>query len=203
MHRQRTLHNVKHQGFREKYNMTVNCIDCHTKKKDHPEAKPETDMTETPEAPWYETVVLPALLRWARRTYGEAMHKALAEAGCDDVPPNGLYVIGGLALGAGDVPLSVLVKELKLSKQAAGQLVDTLVLRGYLTRETDEADRRRFTVALTERGRHAASVQREARERIDAELLGRVGADAVAGARKTLGTLIEMGRRKEDGDDAH
>src|ERR1700761_9710638 len=129
-------------------------------------------MTDTP---WYDTVVLPALLRWSRGTYGAAMHKALAEAGCDDVPPNGLYVIGGLALGAGDVPLSVLVRELKLSKQAAGQLVDTLVLRGYLFRETDEADRRRFTISLTERGKYAAEVQRTAREAIDAELIRRVG----------------------------
>jgi DNA-binding MarR family transcriptional regulator len=162
----------------------------------------EIHMTDqTADTPWYETVVLPALLRWARGTYGEAMHKALAKAGCDDVPPNGLYVIGGLALGAGEVPLSVLVKELKISKQAAGQLVDTLVLRGYLRRETDEADRRRFTVALTERGAHAAAVQRAAREAIDAELVHRVGADAVAAARKTLGALIEIGRpRAEDPD---
>jgi DNA-binding MarR family transcriptional regulator len=159
-------------------------------------------MSDATDAPWYDTVVFPALLRWARGTYGDAMQKALAEAGCDDVPPNGMYVIGGLALGAGDVPLSVLVKELKLSKQAAGQLVDTLVLRGYLWRETDEADRRRFTVALTERGRHAAGVQRQAREAIDAELLNRTGAEAVAGARKTLGMLIEMGRSKKD-DQGH
>jgi DNA-binding MarR family transcriptional regulator len=155
-------------------------------------------MTDTAQTPWYETVVLPALLRWARGTYGGVMHKALAEAGCDDVPPNGMYVIGGLALGAGDVPLSVLVKELKLSKQAAGQLVDTLVLRGYLFRETDEADRRRFTVSLTERGKHAAEVQRTARERIDAELVRRVGAEAVAATRKTLGTLIEIGRPRDE-----
>jgi DNA-binding MarR family transcriptional regulator len=158
-------------------------------------------MSDAADTPWYDTVVFPALLRWARGTYGDAMQKALAEAGCDDVPPNGMYVIGGLALGAGDVPLSVLVKELKLSKQSAGQLVDTLVLRGYLWRETDEADRRRFTVSLTERGRHAAIVQREAREGIDAELLSRAGAEAVAGARKTLGMLIEMGRSKDEDRD--
>ena len=66
------------------------------------------------------------------------MRKALEEAGFDDVPKNGLYVIGGLALGAGDVPLGQLVKELGVSKQAAGQLVDTLVLRGYLERTPDE-----------------------------------------------------------------
>jgi DNA-binding MarR family transcriptional regulator len=152
-------------------------------------------MTET--APWYDTVVMPALLRWARGTYGEAMRKALAEADCDDIPSNGLYVIGGLALGAGDVPLSLLVRQLKVSKQAAGQLVDTLVLRGYLKREVDEADRRRFTVALTERGWHAAAVQRTERERIDAELERRVGADAMAQTRRTLGALIEIGKDPE------
>jgi|HubBroStandDraft_2_1064218.scaffolds.fasta_scaffold939583_1 DNA-binding MarR family transcriptional regulator len=156
-------------------------------------------MTDT--TPWYDAIVLPALLRWARGTYGDVMHKALAEAGCDDVPPNGMYVIGGLAMGAGDVPLSVLVKDLRLSKQAAGQLVDTLVLRGYVFRETDEADRRRFTVTLTERGRHAAEVQRAAREKLDAELERRVGAAAIAGARKTLGVLIEMGRSKNKDQD--
>src|ERR1700743_3215757 len=154
-------------------------------------------MAEPADTPWYDTVAMPALLRWARGTYGEAMRKALAEADCDDIPPNGRYVIGGLALGAGDVPLSVLVRELKLSKQAAGQLVDTLVLRGYLFRETDEADRRRFTISLTERGKHAAEVQRGAREAIDAELVRRAGADSVAAARKALGILIEIGRPKD------
>lgn len=147
--------------------------------------------------PWYDIIVMPALLRGARNTYGEAMRKALAEAGCDDIPPNGMFVIGGLALGEGDMPLSVLVRHLKVSKQAAGQLVDTLVLRGYLKREVDEADRRRFTVALTERGWHAAAVQREERERIDAELERRVGAEALAQTRRTLGALIEIGKTAE------
>jgi len=138
-------------------------------------------------------IVMPALLRWARDTYGEAMRKALAAAGCDDIPPNGMFVIGGLGLGAGDVPQSVLVKQLKVSKQAAGQLVDTLVLRGYLKREPDEEDRRRFTIRLTERGWHAAAVQREAREKIDAEWAARVGAETVTNVRKALAALIEIG----------
>src|SRR5580658_3668669 len=114
--------------------------------------------------PCLEDVVLPALLRHARSTYGIAMHRALAEAGYDDVPKNGLYVIGGLALGAGDLPLGQLVKELRVSKQAAGQLVDTLVLRGYLHRAEDANDRRKLTVTLTERGQAAAAVQAKARE---------------------------------------
>jgi len=146
------------------------------------------------EKPWYETVVMPALLRHARAVYGAAMHQALADAGCDDVPKNGHYIIGGLALGAGGVPLGHLARELGVSKQAAGQLVDTLVLRGYLERAVDADDRRKLSVTLTERGRLAASVQSAARARIDAELLERVGAGPIAQTRRTLAALIEAGR---------
>jgi DNA-binding MarR family transcriptional regulator len=149
----------------------------------------------------YADMVMPALLGQGRRTYGEAMRRALAVAGCDDVPPNGMFVIGGLAMGAGNAPLGQLGRQMGISKQAAGQLVDTLVLRGYVTRETDAGDRRRFSVALTERGRYAAAIQREAREKIDAALAARIGADTVAAARRALGALVEIGG--EQGEEPH
>src|ERR1700756_5649251 len=122
-------------------------------------------------APWHDDVVLPALLRHARTTYGRAMRAALDEAGFDDIPGNGLYIIGGLALENRDIPLRDLIRELGITKQGAGQLVDALVMRGYLSRSVDENDRRQIIVTLTERGRAAAKVQAEARERIDAQLL--------------------------------
>ena len=144
-----------------------------------------------------EEIVLPALLRHARSTYGLAMRRVLDEAGYDDIPKNGLYVIGGLALGAGDVPLGQLVKELGVSKQAAGQLVDTLVLRGYLERTMDAEDRRKLTITLTERGRAAAATQAVAREKIDADLIARVGQENVTRTRRTLAALIDLGRQRE------
>jgi DNA-binding MarR family transcriptional regulator len=146
----------------------------------------------------FEEVVMPALLRHARNTYGIAMRGALAEAGYDDIPRNGMYVIGGLALGAGGIPLGQLVEELSVSKQTAGQLVDTLVLRGYLERTVDADDRRKLTVTLTERGQAAAAIQAAMREKIDAELLARVGQQNVKSTRRTLSTLIEMGREERD-----
>lgn len=154
--------------------------------------------------PWYETIVLPALLRHARTTYGLAMRRALAEAGYDDVPKNGLYIIGGLALGAQTIPLSQLVKELGVTKQAAGQLVDTLVLRGYLERTVDANDRRKLSINLTERGRAAAAVQAAAREKIDGELLERVGPDNLLSTRRTLAALIDLGRKdREKTEEGH
>jgi DNA-binding MarR family transcriptional regulator len=141
--------------------------------------------------PWYDQISIPALLRHARHTYGKAMRSALEEAGYDDIPANGLYVIGGLALD-GDVPLGRLVKQLGISKQGAGQLVDTLVMRGYLSRMVDDNDRRQLVVALTDRGRAAAEIQARARDRVDAELVARVGEDAVRAARRSLGVLIDL-----------
>jgi DNA-binding MarR family transcriptional regulator len=139
-----------------------------------------------------DEITMPVLLRHARNTYGAAMRKALAEAGYDDIPGNGLYVIGGLALNREDIPLGQLIRELRISKQAAGQLVDTLVTRGYLERSPDRDDRRKLTVALTERGRAAAATQLTAREKVDADLLAKVGPENLDRTRRTLSVLIDM-----------
>jgi DNA-binding MarR family transcriptional regulator len=153
------------------------------------------------EKPWFEEIAVPALLRHARTTYGLAMRRALVEAGYDDIPKNGLYIIGGLALGADGLPLGQLVKELGVSKQAAGQLVDVLVLRGYLERTVDAEDRRKLTINLTERGRAAAAVQTTALKKIDAELLARVGQEDVSCTRRTLAVLIHLGNQNSEEQD--
>jgi DNA-binding MarR family transcriptional regulator len=98
-------------------------------------------------------------------------------------------------MGAGGVPLGQLIRELRISKQAAGQLVDTLVTRGYLERAVDPQDRRKLTVTLSERGRAAAAVQAAAREKVDAALMAMVGADDIQRARRTLAALIDIGRQ--------
>lgn len=143
--------------------------------------------------PCLQDVALPALLRHARATYGAAMRQALDAAGYEDIPKNGLYVIGGLALDGGAIPLGQLIEELRVSKQAAGQLVDTLVKRGYLTRVGAPHDRRKLIVTLTERGRSAAARQAAAREKVDEELVARVGEEDVRRTRRTLAALVEMG----------
>jgi DNA-binding MarR family transcriptional regulator len=150
----------------------------------------------TPDAP-FENIAIPVLLRHARNTYGSAMRRALAEAGYDDIPGNGLYLIGGLALDRADIPLGQLIRELRISKQAAGQLVDTLVTRGYLERSMDKDDRRKLTIALTERGRAAAATQAAAREKVDADLLASVGQDDLNRSRRTLAVLCDIGHQAE------
>jgi DNA-binding MarR family transcriptional regulator len=150
------------------------------------------------ERDWFDEVPFPALLRAARRAYGAAIRAALADAGCDDMPRNGSYVIGAIARTGAS--LSQIIKGLGVSKQAAGQLVDTLVTRGYLDRSPDPDDRRRLTVTLTERGHAAATVIRSVIERVDADLAGRVGTEHVAHTRATLAALIEGNYGAEEHD---
>ena len=98
-------------------------------------------------------------------------------------------------------PLGHLVKDIGVSQPEAGPLVDTLVLRGYLARTVDEDDRRKLTVTLTPRGQAAAAAQGAAREKIDAELLARMGKQKVAHAREVLGALIMIGREHGEEDE--
>ena len=152
----------------------------------------------TEDRDWFDDVAFPVLLRAARTAYGSAIRQALADVGCDDMPRNGSFVIGAIArTGA---PLSEIIKGLGVSKQAAGQLVDSLVTRGYLDRAPDPDDRRRLTITLTERGHAAAAVIRSVIQRVDTELAGQVGAEYVAHTRATLAALIESNYGAEEHD---
>ena len=149
----------------------------------------------TEKRPANEPVVFAALLRGARFAYGDAIRTALIEAGLDDIPKNGIFVIG--ALGRTGAPLAQIIDSLGVSKQSAGQLVDTLALRGYIERKIDPDDRRRLTVTLTPRGREAAAITRATVERIDAALLKKVGREHIVHTRATLHALIELIRGKD------
>ncbi len=131
----------------------------------------------------------PALLRAAWRTYGSVVREALSEVGFDDMPRNGAYVVSGIA-GSG-APLSGIIEQLGVSRQAGGQLVDSLVASGYLDRSVDPRDRRRLTITLTERGRAAAKVIRSAVDRQNDLLVRRVGAEHFELTRATLVALLD------------
>jgi DNA-binding MarR family transcriptional regulator len=144
----------------------------------------------------HDYVSIPALLRAARGSYGDAIRARLAEAGFDDMPRNGSFVLGGMANRGGSA--SDLIRELGVSKQAASQLIDALVLRGYLDRTVNPDDRRRLTLDVTERGRAAAAAVRTAIEDVDAELATRITPEQQAGLLAALTALaaIKSGQHK-------
>lgn len=133
---------------------------------------------------------MPALLRAARQVYANAIRAALVDAGFDDVPRNGVFVIGAIAREG--APLSAIIHSLGISKQAAGQLVDQLVTRGYLERDIDPEDRRRLNVHLSARGMAVAATSRRAVERIDDRLAQKLSSRRIHEARAVLAVLAAL-----------
>ena len=138
---------------------------------------------------------MPGLLRGARKAYRNAVRRAFADAGFDDVPRNGAYVLA--RVHDDDAPYTRLNHELGISKQAVSQLIDTLVMRGYLERSADTEDRRRMLLHLTPRGVAAAAVSWEAATAVDEELLRRISAGGVASLRAGLAALREIAAESE------
>jgi DNA-binding MarR family transcriptional regulator len=145
-----------------------------------------------------DDVPIPALLRAARGAYGHAIRRRLAAASFDDLPRSAPFILGGM--GNHDAPIGGLVRQLGVSKQAAGQLVDTLVLRGYLERQVHPDDRRRMTIALTPRGQAAALEVRSAVEEVDRELAAQLTAKQLDGLRAGLVALTTIRERMEEAD---
>jgi len=152
-------------------------------------------MTSSP-APHGGQPSIPALMRAARGSYAQVIGARLAAAGFDDLPRNGPFVLGALANWGGSA--SDMTRALGVTKQAASQLIDTLVLRGYLTREVNPSDRRRMAIDLTDRGRAAAAVVRGAVGEVDAQLAEMISPAELAGLRAGLAALAAIGDRTED-----
>jgi DNA-binding MarR family transcriptional regulator len=134
--------------------------------------------------------VLPVLLRPGRGVYGLFVRDALLAAGFNDMPPNGGYVLG--IIGPGGLPLSDVISDLGVSKQTASELVDTLVVRGYVERTEDPRDRRRVFLTLTDRGNAASDAVSAAAAEVDARLVAMVGAERMAHTKETLAALLTL-----------
>jgi DNA-binding MarR family transcriptional regulator len=137
-------------------------------------------------------VVLPILLRPGRGTYGLFIRDALADQGFGDMPANGGYILGLIETGGS--ALGDVISDMGVSKQAASQLVDTMVVRGYLERSADPNDRRRMLLTLTERGAAASDVVYNTVKDIDARLVAVVGPEKMAHTKETLAALVDLRR---------
>src|ERR1700761_4566823 len=145
-----------------------------------------------------DEVNIPVLLRGARGSYAHTIAAFLAEAGCDDLPQNGPFVLGGMASHRASAV--DMIRGLGVTRQAASQLIDTLVVRGYLTREVNPADRRRLNIELTDRGRAAAEAVAAAVGRVDEELAAMITPAELGGLRAGLRALsVIKERTKSDG----
>jgi DNA-binding MarR family transcriptional regulator len=143
----------------------------------------------TSESP-FNAMGVPGLLRAARGAYGKAVRAAFTDAGFDDIPRSGAFVLARTFDNTS--PLGTLTRELGISKQAVSQLIDTMVMRGYLERTADTEDRRRMLIKLTARGEEAARVAWQAVTTVDQELADRLSPEGTAALRAGLIALAEI-----------
>ena len=88
----------------------------------------------------------------------DGIQAGLRTRGFDDVRP--VHGFAFAALSGGDTTTSGLAAALGITKQAAAQLVEHLVARGYVTRVPAPHDGRARVIVLTERG-HACTAAAE------------------------------------------
>lgn len=131
---------------------------------------------------------MPSLLRAARGSYARSVRQSLADDGYDDVPRNGAFVLAGLDRSSA----SAVQESLGITKQAASQLIDTLVLRGYLQRHPHPTDRRRTELELTHRGHGAAVAVRRGVGSVDHTLSQHLSTEARRELRAALTLLADM-----------
>jgi DNA-binding MarR family transcriptional regulator len=132
---------------------------------------------------------IPELMRVARGSYKRAVDVQLAAGGFEDLPTTSGYLLAYLANNEESIPEKI--EGLGIKQREFRELVDTLVLRGYLTREIDSTDGR-VSLALTERGRAANEASFEGCTYVDRELERRLSEAEMAGMRRGLAVLGEI-----------
>jgi DNA-binding MarR family transcriptional regulator len=132
----------------------------------------------------------PMLMRAARGAYAGSIRAELHEAGIDDLPRNGAFVLAGIGTSGG--PRTDLQGDLGVTKQAVSQVIDILASRGYLVRNPDPGDRRRISLELTERGQAAVEAVRRGVDGVDRQLSERITPEQVEAMRSALLALSQI-----------
>jgi len=143
-------------------------------------------MTLAPE----HDLTTPALLRSARGAFAQAMRAALADVGVTDLPRNGAFILAGIDANGG--PRTDLPEELGVTKQAVSNAIESLVVKGYVERSTDQADRRRIALELTDDGQTVVDAVVRGIRTVDDELRSRVGRDQADAMRAGLLALAQI-----------
>ncbi|GGL94313.1 MarR family winged helix-turn-helix transcriptional regulator [Nakamurella endophytica] len=122
----------------------------------------------------------------------DGIQQGLRDRGFHDVRPVHGYAFARLS-GA-PATASDLAAHLGVTKQAAAQLADHLVTRGYLRREPDPTDRRARLLVLTERGRACTAAADAAADDVVRGWGGRLGAGEVDRLAAAVHALAVPGR---------
>ena len=134
------------------------------------------------------------LLALAYQEFVRELHQDLATRGYDDLGRSDGYVFRALA--AEPLTTSALATRLDISKQGAGQLVEDMTRRGYLTSRADPADGRARLLELSDRGRAALAAAHGFHRHYEQRLArrhGRANVDTVRGVLTSMAPTYGAG----------
>jgi DNA-binding MarR family transcriptional regulator len=97
-----------------------------------------------------ENLGLAVLIMSAAAALVDGIHADVTASGFDDLRPTHGFAF--VRISYGDATVGDVAEHLGVTKQAASQLVDELVHKGYVTRRPHPGDARAKLLALTERG---------------------------------------------------
>ncbi len=122
----------------------------------------------------------------------DGIQRGLAARGFTDVRP--AHGFAFVRISAGGASMVDVADYLGVTKQAASQLVEQLVRRGYVTREADPADARSRILTLTERGWACTRAAEQAAADTTEAWRRQLGASALDDLRSTLQAVVPPGR---------
>lgn len=121
----------------------------------------------------------------------EGIQDGVTTRGFTDVRPAHGFAFARIS--AGGATTAELAEHLGVTKQAASQLAEQLVRRGYVRREPDPADGRARRLQLTERGWACARAAEQAAADLITAWQQRAGAQALAHLHHGLQAVAEPG----------
>jgi DNA-binding MarR family transcriptional regulator len=121
----------------------------------------------------------------------DGIQRGLMERGFRDVRP--AHGFAFVRISAGDATVAEVAAHLGVTKQAASQLVEQLVQRGYVTREPDPTDRRSRRLALTPRGWECTRAAQSAAAETTATWEQQLGPEGVAALHTALHAVVVPG----------
>jgi DNA-binding MarR family transcriptional regulator len=92
----------------------------------------------------------------------------------------------------GSCPLNLLARELQIAMSSASEMVDRLVIQGFVDRTVDEENRRQVTISTTERGEELIRELQQGIVENYRTLLGRLPDEEQEELVRTLETLAAI-----------
>ena len=132
-----------------------------------------------------------ALLLGAATQLVDGIQAGVAERGFADVRP--AHGFAFVRISRGDATVVDVATHLGISKQAASQMVELLVRRGYVERVRHPTDARSSILTLTSTGRACTRAAEDAADRTIAEWEGVVGRARSQGLTTTLASVVTPG----------